>query len=97
MSNKFQKLALGYVRESLNDRHLGISKPVHLEHWLAVLGGVDLEDEWDTWLIFTKDKASIIAEHLIDDRVIRVVFNLQTGQPAQESDYKALCDIIDLE
>lgn len=61
-----------------------IGHPIQLQHWLRVL-----EQKVANKIAFIGDQISVYEEDEWE-----VIFNLTTGQPATEVDFKAFCDIV---
>ena len=70
-----------------------IGHPIQLNDWLAVL-----EDEIADILVFDGvAKVQVGEEYTEKGKVLsRIFFNLTTGQPATEADYKAFNDIVNV-
>ena len=66
-----------------------IGHPIHLEHYLQALGGNGYR-----WYLEWSGVCELYQEGL-DKVVIR--FNLKTGQPVTEEDYKFLAEVLDIE
>lgn len=73
--------SIEYVRTTLG---LAEDEQLGLHHWLRVLSTVEYPTEW------------LANDETLSGRIdgTFVVFNLTTGQPASESDYRAFNEII---
>ena len=67
-----------------------IGHPIQLQDWLAVLGGIKSKRT------FSIDEDGECFADIGYDRNYVCKFNLTTGQPATEADYRYFCDIIGL-
>ena len=83
--------ASNYLRDIQSSEIIG--HPINLQDWLAVL-----EDEIADILVFDGvAKVQVGEEYTEKGKVLsRIFFNLTTGQPATEADYKAFNDIVNV-
>jgi len=98
---KEQLKACAYVRKQrpalMETNRVGITAmynyEINLQDWLAVL-----EDEIADILVFDGvAKVQVGEEYTEKGKVLsRIFFNLTTGQPATEADYKAFNDIVNV-
>lgn len=71
---------------SAPQRKLNERKPIQLQHWLRVL--MKNYDEWPVDVVWTENQM------MLTYKKYDIAFNLTTGQPATEADYKAFNNIV---
>jgi len=76
--------ASNYLRDIQSSEIIG--HPIALHHWLSVL--VESNNHWDYKLVIRGDGVCFYKQEEL------LSFNLTTGQPATEADYKAFNDIV---
>lgn len=98
-----QQKAEAYVRSKCNltkpsfkahgeTWHDANSYEIHLEHWLMVLENCAPYDNGN-WYTNHGDVIFMIGDGMDVERV-KVTFNLTTGQPATEADYKSFNEVV---
>lgn len=92
-------MELKFVSLPNSGDHNKYKRSIQLQNWLRVLekglaisdrplkGGAKAYSEDTFYINCTSEK---------DGHLIQVKFNLTTGQPATEADYKALCEIFNI-
>jgi len=76
--------ASNYLRDIQSSEIIG--HPIALHHWLGVL--VESNNHWDYKLVIRGDGVCFYKQEEL------LTFNLTTGQPATEADFKAFNDIV---
>jgi hypothetical protein len=76
----------GFVDYTIIEELKIIGHPIQLQHWLRVLG------THKTWLFLDIDTLVVFDDPEYDVQLMK--FDLTTGQPDSEADYKAFNDIV---
>lgn len=87
MKKDYKTLSEQYVRKQLE---LSEDEPLALQHWLRALEALLGKTEYSSKANFVLQ----VRKHLSSTPSDVVTFNLTTGQPATEEDYKAFLEIV---